>query len=316
MRTGERIFGETEELKFNFGYQGHDLEIAATFRYASADLLVLLHGLGCSKESFAAAFSSPDLDRYSICAIDLPGHGKSTGRLARELYTLSSYAAITQSVISQVPSPDGRPHRLFLAGHSMGGAVGVIVAGMLQSRGTKAHLVSVDGNLVGEDCGLVSRSIAAQEPKRFAAEGYAHLLADLRSSGREDFNAWARWCESALPDAVHAAARSLVAWSDREVLLRMFNNMGNKAFIYGARDDKTYVLKRLKRAAKLPITAAGHFMMVDNEKSFYQGLSGALRTETVKTYSPVSPERIFSRVTFRKSAPISSKWLSLEQSSL
>lgn len=308
MRTSERFLGVAEDLSLNCSYRGHDVEIAATFRPAGADLLVLLHGLGCSRESFAAAFSSPDLNRYSICAIDLPGHGESSGRLSRDLYTLSSYAAITRRVISQLESPGGPSYRIFLAGHSMGGAVGVIVAGMLRRRGTDTHLISVDGNLVGEDCGLVSRSIAAQEPEQFAAEGFASLLADLRDSGQDDFEAWARWCEPALPDAVHSAARSLVAWSDRGVLLRRFNRISSKAFIYGARDDRTYVLRRIKRAAKLPIAAAGHFMMVDNEELFYRGLSSTLSAMRGKEVCcSTLPNRIFSSVSFRNPAPISSK---------
>jgi pimeloyl-ACP methyl ester carboxylesterase len=307
MRTCERIDGRTTEFALNCRYRGQDVRVAVKFRRASDDLVVLLHGIGCSKESFDAAFATPELDIYSICAIDLPGHGKSSKGLSHELYTLSSYAAVTKRAISQLQKRNGEPFRVYIAGHSMGGAVGVLVAGMRQIRGKITHLVNVDGNLVGEDCGLVSRSIAVQSPDRFAEEGFGRLLTELRTSGRGDFAAWAQWCEQAVPDAVHAAARSLVAWSDREVLLRQFNQLVSKAFVYGALDDKEYLLKRLERTAQLPVTAAGHFMMVDNEKAFYETLSDALKKGAENDYSSAWQDKTPSSVSFKKAAPISSK---------
>lgn len=305
MRASERLDAEMAELTLRCRYQDLDVRIAVKFRQASADLLVLLHGLGCSKESFDAAFAAPELDSYSICALDLPGHGGSSKGLARELYTLSSCAAITERAIGQLPRPIGEPYRIHVVGHSMGGAVGVLFSAMRQVRGKITHLVSADGNLVGQDCGLVSRSIASQSPGWFAAKGFDRMLSELNASGRSDFAAWAQWCEQASPDAVHAAARSLVAWSDRDVLLRRFNRLASKAFIYGALDDKEYLLKRMERTVRLPIAAARHFMMVDNEKAFYETLSEALKADT--HCSAASCDNTPSRVSFRKAAPISSK---------
>ena len=135
MRTCERIDGRTTEFALNCRYRGQDVRVAVKFRRASDDLVVLLHGIGCSKETFDAAFATPELDIYSICAIDLPGHGKSSKGLSYELYTLSSYAAVTKRAISQLQKRNGEPFRVYIAGHSMGGAVGVLVAGMRQIRG-------------------------------------------------------------------------------------------------------------------------------------------------------------------------------------
>ena len=307
MRTSERVTARATEWVLSCRYRGQDVRVAVKFRSAGADLLVLLHGIGCSKESFDAAFIAPELESYSICSLDLPGHGKSSKGLSRELYTLSAYAGITKRVISQLPGPIDEPYRIYLAGHSMGGAVGVLVAGMREIPGKITRLVSVDGNLVAEDCGLVSRSIAAQSPERFANEGFARLLRELHSSGRDDFEAWAQWCEQAVPDAVHSAARSLVAWSDRGVLLRQFNQLVSKAFVYGALDDKKYLLKRLERAAQVPIAAAGHFMMVDNQKAFYESLSDVLKTDLGSYGSSASGDKTPSSVSLRKAAPINSK---------
>src|SRR5437764_1351928 len=101
-------------------YRGERVDIAAKIRRTGKDLIVLLHGIGCNKESFSEAFRAKALQAYSICAFDFPGHGKSS-RLANELYSLQSYADITNLVISDLAFS-----RAYVVGHSMGGAVGVI----------------------------------------------------------------------------------------------------------------------------------------------------------------------------------------------
>ena len=62
-----------EILRLN--YRGQTVEIAARIRRTGKDLIVLLHGIGCSKESFNHAFRAKALHAYSVCAFDFPGHG-------------------------------------------------------------------------------------------------------------------------------------------------------------------------------------------------------------------------------------------------
>jgi pimeloyl-ACP methyl ester carboxylesterase len=107
MRTRELINDEMNEFAVECRHRGQDVRLAVKFRRTSADLVVLLHGIGCSKESFDAAFTAPELDKYSICALDLPGHGESSRGLPREQYTLSSYAVVTRIFISQLPTNAG-----------------------------------------------------------------------------------------------------------------------------------------------------------------------------------------------------------------
>ena len=45
--------------------------------------MVLLHGIGCSHESFDDAFASVGLHGYSMCAFDFPGHGAAADLLSR-----------------------------------------------------------------------------------------------------------------------------------------------------------------------------------------------------------------------------------------
>jgi pimeloyl-ACP methyl ester carboxylesterase len=251
-------------------YEGHDVRVPAWYRKAGGELLVLLHGLGRSKESFRGAFTETSLRGYSICSLDFPGHGASGRGLPAGLCTLESCAAVTRLVIGQLTGRHGPVH---LAGHSMGGAVAVLVAGDMPGAG---WTVSIDGNLVGEDRGLASRNIAGQDLAGFAADGHSRFPAGLRQSARPDYAAWAAWYASADPAAVHAAAASLVAWWDSGGLLARFNALDRKAFLYGDREAKGHLLGRLEEAVTSAVPDSGHFAMVDNPGPFYEALARIL----------------------------------------
>jgi pimeloyl-ACP methyl ester carboxylesterase len=255
-------------------YHGHDVRIAANFRESGDDLLILLHGIGCSKESFDHAFDMESLYGFSICAFDFPGHGESSKDLPYDFYTLPALADITERVVGQLVSRRAAGYRrVCIAGHSMGGAVGVLVA---EGSPDIDVMVSIDGNLIGEDCGLVSRSIAEQSTVDFRDTGFANFLAKLRKSEQSDLLAWAQWCAGAEPAAMHEAARSLVEWSDSRKLLEQFNELAGKAYLYGAQDDRDYLIPQLASALIDTVPGSSHFMMVDNPDSLYEKLSRAL----------------------------------------
>ncbi|MGH3247237.1 MAG: alpha/beta fold hydrolase [Trebonia sp.] len=267
---------------------GLDVPVPVRYREAGGTLLILLHGLGCGKDSFNGAFEAPGLRGYSICALDFPGHGTAARRdLPGGLCTLESCAGITRLAVRQLTELRGRRHDLVhVAGHSMGGAVAVLLAGKLPGTGCT---VSIDGNLTAQDCGLASRAIAGQGPDSFAAEGYGRLVSGLLESGRPDLTAWAAWCARADPASVHAAARSLVSWSGSGDLLARFNALlGKKAFIYGDREDKRHLLGRLEGAAISAVPGSGHFPMVDQPARLYEALSRALAPEDLSSGKPAA----------------------------
>jgi pimeloyl-ACP methyl ester carboxylesterase len=270
------------DSKVSLKYRGVELKIAMRFREQGDDLLILLHGLGCSKDSFDGAFRAPELSNYAIWAIDFPGHGESSRHLPSDLYSVEACADVTGQVIDHVLAEASQGYRrLCLAGHSMGGAVAVLVA---ERHREITSLVSIDGNLVSEDCGLISRSIAEQTPEQFASRGYRDFRAVLRNSAAPDDQAWARWSAHADPRAMHAAARSLVEWSDSGKLLEQFNAIEQRAFLYGECDDKEYIIGRLLGTTVAAVPDAKHFMMVDNPTALYRILAGSLgacRAESV-----------------------------------
>jgi pimeloyl-ACP methyl ester carboxylesterase len=80
--------------------------------------LVLIHGAGGNHLSWPSQLRR--LSGYRVYTPDLPGHGKSKGR---GLQSIGSYGKITAAWIQDLELP-----KVFLAGHSMGGAVALWMA--------------------------------------------------------------------------------------------------------------------------------------------------------------------------------------------
>jgi pimeloyl-ACP methyl ester carboxylesterase len=244
-----------------------ELRISSRLRRTSSDLIVFMHGFGCSQETFNGAFGAESLSSFSIYTFDFPGHGASS-RMETGLYSLQSYADITNYLIDRIEC-----RRVFLVCHSMGGAVGLIAS---QVRRDVECLVSIEGNLVSEDCGIISRTTADQTQAEFINEGYWAFLSYLSDAPRRDYAAWARWCKQADPVALHECARSLVEWSDSGKLLELFRSLPNKVYIYGDAEIEQYLLPKIRKIPTYHIPDSGHFAMLDNPLGFYSTLAKAL----------------------------------------
>ena len=55
-----------EKRNFSIAHGGSNYEVSTTFRKRGEELLLLLHGLGCSKESFRDIWFRDELNDYSI----------------------------------------------------------------------------------------------------------------------------------------------------------------------------------------------------------------------------------------------------------
>ncbi|RJQ75767.1 alpha/beta fold hydrolase [Pseudonocardiaceae bacterium YIM PH 21723] len=246
---------------------GRELRISSLFRRAGEHLILLVHGLGCSKQSFSDAFASDELIGYSLCSIDLPGFGDSDC-LPAHCYSLETYTDVVGHVLEKLDFA-----HVSIVGHSMGGALGLLASQELQAVD---HFISIEGNLVSEDSGLVSRNIAAQSPGEFVESGYAELLRKLEDSTDSASHLWASWIRQADPYALHGSARSLVEWSDSGKLLDWMNARPRASYFYGTSSAPNYLLPRLQVGNVVEVPDSGHFAMVDNPTFTYRALAGIL----------------------------------------
>ena len=174
--------------------------------------------------------------------------------------------------------------RLHLVVHSLGGAVGLRLAE--QDDLPLASFINVEGNLVAADCGLLSRRTAEMDPKQFRTEKFAKLKARARESEDPVVRAWAGWLDACSADALHASARSLVAWSDSGRLLGIFRALRvPKLYAYGTESANPEVLAHLDGAPKREIAGSGHFVMLDRPAA----LAAAIAEVIAQTRSRAAP---------------------------
>ncbi|MCA2211548.1 alpha/beta fold hydrolase [Jidongwangia harbinensis] len=247
-------------------FRVHGDTVSAYVR-GGAETLVFLHGLGCAKESALGALREPRLDRFGLCAIDLPGHGASTVPDGRAV-TVEYCAEVVDAVLAEVGGT------VTLVGHSLGAAVGLV-------SGTRfRRFISVEGNLVPADCGTVSRRIAGQPLAGFRATGFADLLAELARPDADVPPEWVRWFAGCDPTAVHQTACSLVALTDSGRLLTHYLSLRNQTYVYGdsaSRPEQALFALAGTRTRGIP--RSGHFPMLDNTTRFYALIADLAESE-------------------------------------
>ena len=234
------------------------MTLATLSREEGKDLVLFLHGIGCVKENFAGFWDAPEFAGLALLAPDLPGHGASQD-LPPESSTMAGMATVLFDLM-EARMRDGR--RLHVVAHSMGGAAGLLLA--KQSPIPLASFVNVEGNLVAEDCGMLSRRTAEMDLKLFKDAKFDRLKARARQADDPALRDWAGWVEACPAEAFHASARSLVEWSDSGQLLEIFRALPvPKAYVYGEESANPDVLAHLEAMPTYRIADCGHFVMVE-----------------------------------------------------
>jgi len=247
-------------MKFSIVIDGQSNEIVANVRDTGKDLIFLIHGLGCSKDSFHHIWNISDFDDYSILALDLAGFGESS-KSKKFSYTMEAQARICAEILTKFSYK-----KLHIVAHSMGGAVALLLPDDILNE-TKTF-TNVEGNLIGADCGIISRKIISVPPAVFESDIYPEL--------RDKFNSFGKGyaaIDSTSADVLYKSAESLIAWSDSNKLLEKFLGLScRKAYFFGDENTDLLSVTRIGEVQKVRIKQSGHFSMNDNPKAFYREL--------------------------------------------
>lgn len=222
--------------------------------------ILMIHGIGCSKESFNEAFSCGLFDDYRIIAVDLPGFGASS-KPADASYTMQFQADCLMHLchLINIQSP-------IIVGHSMGGAVALLLIQLLPAV---KYFISFEGNLVDDDCSI-SRETANLSEQQFLTVQYLKDPMIYRCRRREIDPA---------PDPVafYKSAVSLVAHSDSGDLLNQYLNLPfPKAYFYGAENRELKTVSCLAGEDMIEVPGCGHFMMNDNPEMTYSEMANRM----------------------------------------
>lgn len=242
-------------------YQEEDFTFSLHYRKKSQDLLMFIHGLGYSKEDYNSAWEHTDFDTYSLLAIDLIGFGKSS-RPSDYSYAIEEQAELCKLLLEEFPE-----ERIHIVAHSVGGGIGVLLAERILAK--LASVVSIEGNLIGEDCGLITRKTSSVSFEEFETQEFPARFERLRNRGESTYGH-----RHSSPQAFYKMAESIVRWSDTRKLLSTFLNLPvPKAYFYGDRNKQMPVIRELTSATLYEIPDSGHLPMSENTQEFYRKLS-------------------------------------------
>ena len=170
--------------------------------------------------------------------------------------------------------------KIHIVAHSMGGAVGVLLAEKIGER--IASFINVEGNLISEDCGPLSRKSISVSFEEFNTREFDELKSLVRMSRDKSSKLWLLWCEKSDSLAYYKTSRSLIECSASGNLLKIFEKLKvNKAYLYGSKNSEMKIIDRLHTIRKIPISYSGHFCMIDNPKEFYSTLAEILSTRHI-----------------------------------
>jgi pimeloyl-ACP methyl ester carboxylesterase len=261
--------------KANLKYKDIDLAISYELRRGSGDSLVFIHGLGACKNCFKDVWDFLGYQKYTILTYDLPGFGGSDK--PRDF----SYSIEDLSILSSLLIEKLNLKKVHLIGHSMGGAVGLLLC--QEIKPIIRSFICLEGNLISEDC-MGSRMAISYSLEDFQREGFNRLKSDI-SMGRNEPSAkddsldlYLNCLSKSDPYAFYRSSESLVKWSDSGKLLELFISLDKpKYYVFGDKNKNSPTVKLLSSIARVAISDSGHAMMNDNPKEFYEKLLEILR---------------------------------------
>lgn len=245
--------------------------IGATLRYHDFPgidpTLVFIHGLGdAGSASFPTIVRHPKLAAHRAIVVDLMGYGFSD-RPQDFDYRMDSQAAVVADLLGSL-----QLEACTVVGHSMGGAVAILLAA--EHPSLVSHLILAEGNLDPEP-GFVSGPITAMPEEEFVEQGYAKFLDVVHGNG---FLAYEGAVRATTPYVLHRSAVSLIADRSptyREQLLAMDLP---RTFLFGDENADDPDVKLLAEAGITVeiIPNAGHDMMGDNPDGFAAAVARAM----------------------------------------
>jgi pimeloyl-ACP methyl ester carboxylesterase len=229
------------------------------YKSKAIDLIVFVHGLACTKDTFRHAFNQRYFPRSSLLAIDLVGFGDSC-KPTDYSYSMEDQALLYQRLLEKFAY-----QKLHVVAHSMGVAVALLFSPHTLKK--TVTFVNIEGNLIAEDCNMLSRRIADLSYEEYESRMFPKQKTRFRNDILLRY-------DLSTPLAIYNSSVSLVRWSDSGELLCRYNELKcKKSYFWGESNVDMPVLGRLDENEKCMISNSGHAMMIENPMEFYSKLA-------------------------------------------
>ncbi|TXS47739.1 alpha/beta fold hydrolase [Streptomyces sp. t39] len=225
---------------------------------------VFVHGLGAASTVYHAHIAArPELAGRRMLFVDLPGHGISD-RPAGFDYTLEDHADALAALLDAA-----QVRGAVIAGHSMGGAVAVVLAH--RRPDLVARLVITEGNLDRFPAATAASSgIASYTEEDFVhGGGFARVLEHVGPL-------WAATMRLADPLALHRSATHLVRGTDPVMRVMLERSAAERVYLQGGLSGELRDGEGLEAAGVevRTVADAGHNVMFDRPGAFARAVAG------------------------------------------
>lgn len=230
--------------------------------------IIFVHGLGCASSfDYPQVASMNCLSQHRRVLVDLIGSGFSDQPEHFD-YSINAHADYLEEFINYL-----NMDAFFIYGHSMGGAIAVVLASRLENK--LKGLILSEANL-DPGGGLFSKQIASYSEHDYIKYGHKHVI---KESKNELNNNWATTLSMSYPVATYKESVSLIAeqkqaWRDVFYALKT-----DKTFIFGQHSLPDPEIHELERAGiNIEIVAdAGHSMAWDNPEGLAEAIKKGVR---------------------------------------
>lgn len=243
--------------------------------------LVFLHGLAGSQTTWQTTLPSL-VDRFRVCALDLPGHGASDkADPATTDYGVTGLAeAVDQVLVALHLTP------AILIGHSLGGAVAMRVA--LDHSEAVRGLILVNSAGFGAEINLALLDRVDAEPSRDEVRGLLELFFHDRrfvlDRGVEDMHR--AWTEDGAMPAIRAASAASFDRSGQRIdlLAEAAAVQAPTLIVWGAEDRVLPLRHAFAAAERLPdawlkvMTGVGHVPQIEDADGFARSVGRFARS--------------------------------------
>lgn len=221
------------------------------------------HGLGSSKQAFLPLAHKLQ-PQHEVFLNDFSGFGERNEEMVGN-------TPIQDSLSEFRDKCEGLDELVFIA-HSMGSAVAIPLAVELKHR-VRAVIV-IEGNLIGEDCGFISRAAATSAESGNHDVFRKKVIANARSYKSLGWLKWINDFQRVKEEVLCKYAKELVTVSESNQLLYSLHDLRcNKLYMYGDqylknKDGQTPELaNKLWGISTQYIHGTSHFMMQDDPRT-------------------------------------------------
>ena len=260
------MFGIPETM-VDIRVRSREYRLAGWFRDAGNELILFLHGLGCSKDNWRDAWAVRALRDKSLLSIDFLGFGRSP-RPTHFGYTLEDHAAVLAAVIDSHALK-----RIHVVAHSMGGTVALLLPPRTLSR--LSSLILVEARLSKSSCGIAAEAVNFTL-EEFISRQFSRIQRRISTDARLEYD-----LKRADPAAFYRSACSLVDWTRGSKMLEKFDSVPcSKLFVYGSDNRFLEEVGEIRAELIAGIRESGHFVMHDNPEDFYQRVIATVSGES------------------------------------